>query len=75
MNPTVNINTLQFNSKHFIHPKWGNYITLRQACEKNKTRMDHKLRQGYKHTVKKKTTYGYAVHNNTLLPNRNINTM
>ena len=51
---TVQTCSIQFNSKHFIQPAWSNFITLRQACEDNKTRMDNKLRQGYKHAVKKK---------------------
>ena len=25
----------ELNSKNFIHPTWGNYITLRWACEEN----------------------------------------
>ena len=45
--------TVQFNSNsnHIIHPAWDNYITWRRAREENKTRMDDKLRQGYKHAV------------------------
>ena len=46
----MHVNSIQFNfnSKHFIHPIWGNCITLRQAREENKTRMDSMRRQGYK---------------------------
>ena len=48
------------------------------GCEENKTRMDDKLRQGYKNKFikikkKKKKTYDYTLHNNTLLPNNSTN--
>ena len=68
---------IQFNSKNSVHPTWGDYITLRRALEEDEIRMDGKLRQGYKHAVFYcfifHNPYGYKIHNNTLLPNTNIN--
>ena len=43
--------SVQFSSKHFIRRTWGIYMTLIPAREEHETRMDNKLRQGYKHAV------------------------